>query len=177
MHVRPDNLLLHVVTDEQLAHYRTHGFVYLRGLLPTPLLDDIQRTMEPMVDYLIDGWRESGFIDRDFAELDFWHRLLEAWRAAGKPAFRRRPYRFLINPQMYILFRRPELLAIAERVLGTSEISVHGLFNSRPQLPGAPWLETPWHQDGQYWGLDYGAPEPDTERRTHVITMWIPWRR
>lgn len=41
-------------------------------------------------------------------------------------------------------------------------------------MPGATWSDTPWHQDSQYWGLDYGGIEPDTERRTHVITFWIP---
>ncbi len=172
--MRPDAQFLDVVSDDDLALYRTRGFVYLRDVLPSSLLDEIQQTMEPMVGYLIAGWRDAGLIESDFSEFDFWHRLLEAWRAAGKPPFRRRPYRFLINPEMYNLFRSPELLTIAERVLGTTEISVHGLFNSRPQLPGAPWLETPWHQDAQYWGLDYGAPEPDKERRTHVVTMWIP---
>jgi hypothetical protein len=172
--MRTDTAVCDIVSDEELEQYRTRGFVYLRNVLPPSLLDDIQRIMEPVVDYLIDGWRHGGQIQSSYSDLDFWQRLLEAWRAAGQPPFRRRPYRFLINPEMYALFKRPELLAIAECVLGTSEINVHGLFNGRPQLPGAPWLETPWHQDAQYWNLDYGQVEPDKERRTHVVTMWIP---
>jgi ectoine hydroxylase-related dioxygenase (phytanoyl-CoA dioxygenase family) len=88
--------------------------------------------------------------------------------------FRRRPNRFLVNKEMFAFFHSRELLDIAEDVIGTSDLSVHGIFNARPQLPEANWTETPFHQDSQYWGLNYGAPEPDTERRTHVMTIWMP---
>ena len=35
------------------------------------------------------------------------------------------------------------------QALGTDEISVHGIFNARPMMPGGH--PTPWHQDAQYW--------------------------
>ncbi len=157
-----------------LEHYRRHGFAYLRGAVPAALIEEGRRIIQPWVDFQIEEWRKEGRIDRDYREEDFWHRLLVAWRAAGKPMFRRRPNRFLVNPEMFAFFHDRTLLGIAGQILGTPELSVHGIFNARPQLPGAKWTDTPWHQDSQYWILDYGAPEPDTERRTHVLTMWIP---
>jgi phytanoyl-CoA hydroxylase len=158
----------------QLEDYRRFGYVHLRGALPADLLQLGRQIIEPWVDLIIDEWRNSGLIDSDYRDQDFWHRLLVAWRAAGQPLFRRRPNKFLVNSEMWLFFHHPTLLAIAEQVLGTHDLNVHGIYNARPQLPGAPWSDTPWHQDSQYWGLDYGGIEPDTERRTHVVTFWIP---
>jgi hypothetical protein len=158
----------------QLEDYHRAGYVHLRGVLPADLLQLGRQIIEPWVDLIIDEWRNSGLIDRDYRDQDFWHRLLIAWRAAGQPMFRRRPNTFLVNRKMWLFFHHPTLLAIAEQVLGTHDLNVHGIYNARPQLRGAPWSDTVWHQDSQYWGLDYGGIEPDIERRTHVVTFWIP---
>lgn len=163
-----------MIASLDLDGYRRLGFAYLRGVVPSRLLDDARELIEPWIEFQIQDWKTQGLIDQDFRDLDFWHRLLVAWRVAGKPMFRRRPNRFLINRRMYDFLHSPELLSLAARVLGTSELSVHGIFNARPQLPGAGWTETPFHQDSQYWSLNYGEPEPDTLRRTHVMTIWIP---
>jgi ectoine hydroxylase-related dioxygenase (phytanoyl-CoA dioxygenase family) len=64
-------------------------------------------------------------------------------------------------------------LTIAGALLGTDDISMHGIFNARPQLPDHRETQTPWHQDAQYWDLDYGD-ERDRERATHVVTLWLP---
>lgn len=162
------------LTTQQLNFYNRAGYAHLPGVLPADLLRLGRQIIEPWVDLIIDEWRNSGLIDGDYRDQDFWHRLLVAWRAAGQPLFRRRPNKFLMNREMWLFFHHPTLLAIAEQVLGTHDLSVHGIYNARPQLPGAPWSDTPWHQDSQYWGLDYGGIEPDTERRTHVATFWIP---
>jgi len=163
-----------VIENAALSDYRSHGFLYLRNVIPQSLLKEAQNLIEPWVEFHIALWQREGLIDRDFREFDFGHRLLEAWRAAGKPFFRRRPNRFLINPQMYAFFRQPVLLDIAEQFIGTPELSVHGIFNARSQMPDATFTDSVWHQDSQYWDLDYGVAETDTERRTHVMTMWMP---
>ena len=120
-------------------HYRRAGYVYLREVLPQDLLQLGRQIIEPWVDVIIDEWCNSGLIDRDYRDQDFWHRLLVAWRAAGEPSFRRRPNRFLVNSEMWSFFHHPTLLAIAEQVLGTHDLNVHGIYNARPQLLGAPW--------------------------------------
>jgi phytanoyl-CoA hydroxylase len=157
-----------------LEHYRTHGYAIIRGVVPSDALAHVRRLSEPMVDRLIADWRAAGLIDSDYGDHDFWQRFLNAWRDAGKPNFRRNPNRFLINETLYELLTMPVFLDIAAALLGTHEISVHGIFNSRPQLPHDSNTRTPFHQDSQYWQLDYGEPEPDVERRTHVVTMWFP---
>ncbi len=162
------------LTTQQLNFYNRAGYAHLPGVLPADLLRLGRQIIEPWVDLIIDEWCNSGLIDGDYRDQDFWNRLLVAWRAAGQPLFRRRPNKFLMNREMWTFFHHRTLLAIAEQVLGTHDLNVHGIYNARPQLPGAIWSETPWHQDSQYWGLDYGGIEPDTERLTHVVTFWIP---
>lgn len=129
--------------------------------------------IEPWVDASVASWRNGGLIADSFADDDFWHRFLNAWNAAGRPHFRRSPNHFLINPEMYAFIRSQTFLNIVEQVLGTPDLSMHGIFNARPQLPHHADTMTPWHQDSQYWDLDYGG-ELDVERNTHVITMWMP---
>lgn len=162
------------LSEETLHHYRTCGYAIVRGVVPPEALALVRRLSEPMVDHLVTEWRETGLIDSDYSEHDFTRRLLVAWRDAGRPHFRRRPNRFLINEALYELLMTPVFLDIASTLLRSQELSVHGIFNSRPQLPHDPNTRTPFHQDSQYWALDYGEPETDVERRTHVVTMWFP---
>lgn len=145
----------------------------LRGAVEPELLTRAQALIEPWVDASVAAWREAGLISSAFERDDFWHRFLNAWHAAGRPHFRRSPNHFLINAGMYDFIRSQTFLNLAEQVIGTPELSMHGIFNARPQLPRHEETMTPWHQDSQYWDLDYGR-EMDVARTTHVVTMWMP---
>jgi len=69
---------------------------------------------------------------------------------------------------MYNFFMHPALLGLAADLLETREVSVHGIFNTRPKLPDQKWTDTPWHQDAQYYR--------DAEN-VHVLSMWMPLQR
>jgi hypothetical protein len=164
------------LAPDVLAHYRTHGFAVLRNVVPEAVFDLAWAVIDPWVETVVDGWYKAGLIESDFRDCGRWDRLREAWRAAGRPHFRRQPYKNLMTPAMYELMRSPVLCGIAAQILNTPDLSIHGVFNARPQLPSDdPVHLTPFHQDAQYWHLDYGV-EPDLERKTHVMTMWIPLR-
>jgi phytanoyl-CoA hydroxylase len=161
------------LSADHCAFYREHGYVVLRGVVPPELLVDAQTLIEPWVEAMVAAWRRDGLIAGEFTGTDCWHRFLDAWNAAGRPHFRRLPNHFLINPGMYDFVRSPTFLQIAEQLIGTPDLSMHGIFNARPQLPRHEDTMTPWHQDSQYWNFDYGE-ERDIERKTHVVTMWMP---
>jgi ectoine hydroxylase-related dioxygenase (phytanoyl-CoA dioxygenase family) len=161
------------LAEADRAFYREHGYLLVRNAVPAGLLARAQALIEPWVDASVASWRSAGLIDGTFQDDDFWHRFMNAWVAAGRPHFRRSPNHFLINGAMYDFIRSKVLLDLAEQVIGTTELSMHGIFNARPQLPHHPDTMTPWHQDSQYWDLDYGN-ERDVERSTHVVTMWMP---
>jgi ectoine hydroxylase-related dioxygenase (phytanoyl-CoA dioxygenase family) len=162
---------------ELLEHYRTHGYAVVPDVVPDSVFEDAWEVIDPWVDAVIRGWVDAGLIDGEFRDRGRWDRLRDAWRAAGEPHFRRQPYKHLMTPAMYRLMRTPALCEVAAQIIGTPDLAIHGVFNARPQLPSAdPVHLTPFHQDAQYWHLDYDGPEPDVERKTHVMTMWIPLR-
>jgi phytanoyl-CoA hydroxylase len=165
------------VPAEALDNYREHGFALLSNVVPPEVIELAWQVIDPWVDSVIENWREQGLIDHDFKSCSRWERLRDAWRAAGEPHFRRQPYKYLIVPSMYHLMRNKALCDLAAEFIGTRNLSIHGVFNARPQLPSIdPTHLTPFHQDAQYWYLDMYGKEPDLERRTHVMTMWIPLR-
>lgn len=165
------------VGSAEREHYRTHGYAIIRDAVPEAVFKLAWEAIDPWVERVIGDWLAKGIIDHDFAKLDRWNRLREAWNAAGRPHFRRQPFRNLMTAPMYDLMKTPELCGIAAALLGTGDISIHGIFNARAQLPSEDPLHTVGlHQDGQLWHFDYDGLEPDLERRTHVMTMWIPLR-
>ncbi len=163
-----------LIHSDALSGYREKGFINLRQVVPDSVLDLARDAISPWVEHCIGKWREAGHFDSDLSEFDFWHRFQVAWRLAGKPRFRRSPFHFLFNENMFELMRAPCILDIAEQLLGTSEISVHGVFNARPLLSEAPDYRVRWHQDSQYWKKDFGDIAARDDWRTHVITMWLP---
>ena len=50
---------------------------------------------------------------------------------------------------VYDLLVESSLLDLVADLLGTDEISVHGIFNARPKLPEQRCTDTPWHQYAQ----------------------------
>jgi phytanoyl-CoA hydroxylase len=97
--------------------------------------------------------------------------FIAAWKTAGGGEFRRSPFRNLVHPDFFAFLRSPSLLTLASELLETQEISVHGIFNARPMMPGGH--PTPWHQDLQYWHAHGGAPaDLDPERR--IVSVWLP---
>ena len=117
------------------------------------------------VDETIESWLAEGLIDNPQTDLDFQHRLLQVWEVAGRPKYIRSPRRDLVSREMFDILVHPSLLALAQDLLATPEISVHGIFNARPKLPDQIWTQTPWHQDAQYYR--------DAEQ-VHVTSIWMP---
>ena len=75
-------------------------------------------------------------------------------------------------PKMYYFLRDSFFLKIASELLKSSEISVHGIFNARPMFPDSKFLEAPWHQDSQYWKLDYGQKYDDPFKANVIINLY-----
>jgi phytanoyl-CoA hydroxylase len=167
-----------VVTKDQLAAYTEHGYAVVKNVLPEELLQLAQRIVEPWVEMTIDHWNSQGLLAGwdTTAVPDFKHRLLSAWETAGRPYFRRSPFRNLFREETYHLFKHPTLLALAEDLLGTPEISVHGAFNYRCGLPDTHLTATPCHQDVQYASEEVGE-DPVQAQHRHIVSMWFPLQR
>jgi phytanoyl-CoA hydroxylase len=156
---------MRVLDEEQMAFYREEGYVCARGAVSEDALVVMQRILDAWCEGQIGEWVEQGLLGDGRADLDFAHRFARLWQEADKPAYMRSPRRDLVGPDMYALLAHPALLDLAQDLLGTDEISVHGIFNARPKLPDQRWTDTPWHQDAQYYR--------DAED-VHVLSLWIP---
>ncbi len=153
------------LTPDQCAFYHANGYLHAPAVIPQDLLSLMTTVLYRWADDTINNWLTQGLIDNPRPDLDFQHRLAHLWEAAGRPEYIRSPRRDLVSRQMYDILVHPALLALAQELLGTTEISVHGIFNARPKLPDQLWTQTPWHQDAQYYR--------DAEQ-VHVTSIWMP---
>ena len=162
--------------NENLKQYSEHGFSLIKEVIPQSLIDKVFEMIMTWENDYIANWYKTGLINQQYEDLDHSQRFLKAWQAAGKPHFRRQPNKYLICAEMYEILTNQILLDLASQFLKTSEISVHGIFNTRPMLPESEifFTRAPWHQDSQYWGLDYNQEHIDDPKKSHVLTMFMP---
>ena len=153
------------VSTEQLDFYHREGYLHLRGVLAPDFLSLTEYVLSRWVDETVAQWLGEGRIADRQQDLDFGHRLVQLWHDAGRPKYSRSPRRDLVSPEMYRILVHPVLLDVAEDLLGTPELSVHGIFNARPKLPDQIWTRTPWHQDAQYYRDAADG---------HVVSLWYP---
>ena len=82
--------------------------------------------------------------------------------------YHRSPRRQIVCAELFQFMSEPNVIDIAEDLLGTPEVFMHGVFNLRPKLPDQRWTRTPWHQDSQYY---------PSNTRVHTISIWMPLMR
>jgi hypothetical protein len=139
------------LTDEQIAFYHQQGYLHARGIVPPDVLQLAHIILERWMNQTIDRWVQQGLTNNPQTEVGFAHRLVRVWNAASRPHYIRSPRRDLVSLEMFHFLAHPALVDVAEDLLGTPEVSAHGIFNARPKLPDQRWTDTPWHQDAQYY--------------------------
>jgi hypothetical protein len=157
-----------MLSAEQLTQYEADGYLHLRGVVPPHALDLAQTILKRWEEETVQRWVDDGLLDDPMDDLDFEHRLVEAWEKAGRPGYVRSPRRDLVSRETFDFLCHPAFVDVAEALLGTPEISVHGVFNARPKLPDQAWTLTPWHQDAQYYR---------DAATSHVVSMWMPLQK
>lgn len=160
--------MANILTAQQLAFYGENRYLLVKGVIPGDVLRLARKILERWIDDEIVKWYNKGILNNTCAEIEFEKRLNIAWNLAGRPSYVRSPRRDLLSPYMYEYLKHPVFLNLAADLLGTEEVSVHGIFNARPKLPDQKWTDTPWHQDAQYYR--------DAEHH-HVVSMWMPLHR
>lgn len=153
-----------ILTDQQVGFYQCEGYLHAPGAVAQEALELADNILRDWSEWQIEQWVQGGLLQDTRSDLDFTHRMAYLWSAAGRPSYLRSLRRDLVGPDMYALLVEPSLLDLAEDLLGTDELSVHGIFNARPKLPDQHWTDTPWHQDAQYYR--------DAEE-VHVLSIWF----
>lgn len=148
-----------------LDTFRSKGFVAVNDALNESDLSLLDRAFSVWLTAQVADWGDAAPMAN--FRTDFYQR----WLAAGRPPFRRSPQRNLVQREMFEFLRSDAMLKVASTLLETNEISVHGIFNARPMVPGS--APTPWHQDAQYY-RSHGEADPTIARRARVLTIWVP---
>lgn len=156
---------MHLLSGEQLAHYRKHHWLHAPGVVSADALALMRRILEAWADRQVREWVAEGLLSDPMEDVPFDRRLNEAWVAAGKPQYQRSPRRALLGHDIYDLLQNTTIVDLAADLLETEDIATHGVYNARPKLPDQLWTDTPWHQDAQYY--------PDAEH-AHVLSIWMP---
>ena len=157
-----------ILTDEQIAFYHEKGWLKVENVLPQRSIELGRKVCADWVDRTVQAWVDEGLLQDGLAHLDLEHRLTVAWNGAGKPIYQRSPRRQIVSPELFAFMSEPRVIDIAEDLLGTAEVFMHGVFNLRPKLPDQRWTRTPWHQDSQYY---------PSIAQVHTLSIWMPLMR
>jgi hypothetical protein len=119
----------HLLSDAEVQAYGKNGYVTPTYRLPAPVLRDLRRSVEALIDSNADVRPE---------QLVGAH--IERSRDTGVRGRR----------ELLDFARNPDLLDIAEQIIGPDLILWGSQVFSKPAGDG---LAIPWHQDGQYWPM------------------------
>ncbi|MCE9615220.1 MAG: phytanoyl-CoA dioxygenase family protein [Lentisphaerae bacterium] len=158
-----------LITDRPLTVAERHqwdrdGYLLLRGLIPLPRLNAVQKVFEGVVEDILQKLQKDGQITDTHPGAPFDRRLADA---AGKRAgtFGRSWRKKLASHAVFDLHATPSLTHVMHQLIGTDVIG-HPVFNGRPKLPGQQLTVVPWHQDSGYFGA--------ASDKSLILTTWIP---
>ncbi len=157
-----------ILTDDQIAFYHDKGWLKVENVIPPRSIELGRKVCADWVDRTVQAWVDEGLLDDGLAHLDLEHRLTVAWNEAGKPMYHRSPRRQIVCSELFRFMSEPNVIDIAEDLLGSPEVFMHGVFNLRPKLPDQRWTRTPWHQDSQYY---------PSIAQVHTLSIWMPLMR
>ncbi len=175
------------LTNEQLEHFDTYGFVAAQGVVdPENIIDPVIDEYKGVLDDLADELYEEGKIESKYEELEFGDRVTRIYAESdevynGHFDFSlpqggiKEDTPFWAGPAVFNALTAPGLLDAVESVIG-GEIYSNPVQHVRIKVPEkhAPRDEkgqvkfgvTPWHQD-------IGVVNPEADE-THMLTVWFP---
>ena len=156
-------------TDQDI--FENDGFLVLRQLLDTEVLEPVRQSVAEFVDNRIKKLVAAGVVGDPHEEATFktrWAKVgIENDLQKGEHASREWGARNGLLPKsIYNLAVDSRLTDVIASILGP-EILLRGDYWVRPKIPGDPRTTFPWHQDSHYYGSFTGA-------HSTVLTVWIP---
>lgn len=172
-----------MLSSAQKAAFAKDGYLVIEDFLDQKsVLDPVRAEYAGILDELYAGWFEAGLVDQDPARLDFFGKLLTAYRAGcdwfqpmdiSLPASRIQPDTpFHFGPAVFGLLTCPRLLDLVESLIGP-EITSNPIQHVRIKPPvmdlrageiRAHIRHTDWHQDS-------AVAHADADH-TDMVTVW-----
>jgi ectoine hydroxylase-related dioxygenase (phytanoyl-CoA dioxygenase family) len=155
------------LSDTRQADFHERGYVIIKGLFSTEVLEAVRGAMSDLVDREAARLMAAGLITDPRASDSFGTRIMNLY--ADCPDEARSLFRPELHlPGLYPLFFHPGLLDLVDLLLGP-ELRLYPNYSARPKLPDNPRTLVLWHQDGGYTGGDAGIL-----RMVNVWTALVP---
>jgi ectoine hydroxylase-related dioxygenase (phytanoyl-CoA dioxygenase family) len=171
-----------MLTDAQVTEFRTKGYLVVEDVLEPARLEAVRAEYAALLDGLYAEWQAEGLVP-DGAGLDFWGKLLAAYRSGvdyfqpmdislpGDRIQADTPMHF--GPAVFDMVTSPRLLSLVERLIGP-EITSNPIQHVRIKPPAvdlnadevrAHITATDWHQDR--------AVAHEAADATQMVTVWL----
>ena len=172
-----------MLTAEQTSAFDRDGYLVVPDVIPAQLLNRIRAEYSALMDTLYQGWFAAGRVTTPPDQLDFWDKLLTAYKAKcdwfqpmdislpGDEIQPDTPFHF--GPAVFDLLTEPRLLDVVESLLGP-ELTSNPIQHVRIKPPSidlqndevrAHITATDWHQDR--------AVALEEADQTRMVTVWI----
>ncbi|MEM9575390.1 MAG: phytanoyl-CoA dioxygenase family protein [Pseudomonadota bacterium] len=172
-----------MLTPEQIRTFERDGYLVVPDVVPPEVLARVKAEYSALMDQLYMRWFAEGRVAVEPADLDFWGKLLEAYKAKcdwfqpmdislpGDEIAPDTPFHF--GPAVFDLLTEPRLLDVAESLLGP-ELTSNPIQHVRLKPPTstlqsdeirAHITATDWHQDR--------AVALEEADETRMVTVWI----
>lgn len=148
---------------EQIDFFHREGYLVVEDVLDDASLQPAIADITDMIDRLSAELIASGELSRDYAEVDFEHRLALINRETDKVA-KAIWNGAMHSPGIFRILTNPRLLAIARSFCG-EEIVASSVYRLRPKVPHYDLGMVPWHQDSGY-------TEPACDK-AFMLTVWV----
>ncbi len=169
-----------MLTPDQIARFRRHGFLVVEGVLDAGLLGQIRSEYEGLLGDLYSGWSAQGELPNT---VGFEDRLIAAYRAGhdwfqpmdiSLPADRIHadtPMHF--GPAVFALLTAPAILDIVESLIGP-EITSNPIQHVRIKPPALHLRadEVRAHVGGTDWHQDRAVALEEADE-TDMVTVWV----
>lgn len=172
-----------MLSATQIQYFETNGYLVLPDVIPGDVLARVKDEYSVLMDRLYDRWHASGRVEPPPDALDFWGKLLAAYKAKcdwfqpmdiSLPGDEIRPDTpFHFGPAVFDLLTEPRLLDVVESLLGP-ELTSNPIQHVRIKPPAtdlqkdevrAHITATDWHQDR--------AVALEEADGTGMVTVWI----
>lgn len=164
-----------MLCQNDIAHFKTHGYLVVDNVLDTPRLDAIKQEYHALLDRLCEGWGLTGDSFED--------KLIKAYKAGhdwfqpmdislpGDRIQADTPMHF--GPAVFDMITSPRLLDMVEALIGP-EITSNPIQHVRIKPPQDTLNkdEIRAHVGGTDWHQDRGVAHEEADQ-TDMITVWL----
>ncbi len=172
-----------MLTPEQVQTFERDGYLVVPDVVPAEVLARVKAEYSCLMDQLYERWYAEGRVIVDPAGLDFWGKLLEAYKAKcdwfqpmdislpGDEIAPDTPFHF--GPAVFDLLTEPRLLDVAESLLGP-ELTSNPIQHVRLKPPATKLQsdETRAHITATDWHQDRAVALEEADN-TRMVTVWI----